>query len=336
MIDSITIRLSEAKITKHSGRSLAMSLYAFPVDIVLTGHLGAGKTTFVQGLAEGLGIYDPVASPTYALEQRYDARQPLIHLDLYRLTPEAAVRFLAETDDHTGVRCIEWADRIQEFVSAHPYIAVHLEEEGDERILTVDFHDAPLPSIDQIQEWRKNVQLPPHIVKHCEAVAGISDILTEHLLADGTIVRRTAVERAGQVHDLLRFLDFRDGASPPPGVTFSDEQRARWAQAKKDFPDMRHEEACAAFLANNGYTILGDIVLPHGLIIPSPSRATIEQKILFYADKRITEDRIVTIQERFREFRERYGKGKETEQSTFWQKEAIEIEHELFPDGPPA
>ncbi len=81
--------------------------------VVLSGELGAGKTHFVKGIAEGLEIDDRITSPTFALHQRYEGRETLHHLDVYRLDD------LAETIDldlpelmESGVTVIEWGDTI--------------------------------------------------------------------------------------------------------------------------------------------------------------------------------------------------------------------------------
>lgn len=80
----------------------------------LVGDLGAGKTQFVKGLARGLGIQEPVLSPTFALLHSYHSgRLPLVHIDLYRLdTQEQIVAAgLEEAFTAEGVTVIEWWDR---------------------------------------------------------------------------------------------------------------------------------------------------------------------------------------------------------------------------------
>lgn len=103
---------SEAE-TRACARELASTLRANDV-ILLTGNLGAGKTAFVKGLAEGLGV-DPadVSSPTFTLVQEYrGGRLTLYHIDLYRLTPpEVDDLGLDELADSGGVIAMEWPDR---------------------------------------------------------------------------------------------------------------------------------------------------------------------------------------------------------------------------------
>jgi tRNA threonylcarbamoyladenosine biosynthesis protein TsaE len=87
----------------------------------LEGSLGSGKTTFVQGLGEGLGVTVPVVSPTFVLVGVYrtaPGRPPLYHLDLYRISgPQEALDFgLEEYLYGEGVVAIEWPERIRELL----------------------------------------------------------------------------------------------------------------------------------------------------------------------------------------------------------------------------
>jgi len=104
---------SEAE-THLLARELASTLEAGDV-LLLSGDLGAGKTTFVRGLAEGLGI-DPaaVSSPTFTLLHEYrGGRLALYHADLYRLDKTATEDLgLEEAGVRDGVLAIEWPDRL--------------------------------------------------------------------------------------------------------------------------------------------------------------------------------------------------------------------------------
>ncbi|MCL4848568.1 MAG: tRNA (adenosine(37)-N6)-threonylcarbamoyltransferase complex ATPase subunit type 1 TsaE [Acidobacteria bacterium] len=102
--------------------------------LLLFGDLGAGKTAFVRGLAEGLGI-DPeeVSSPTFTLVQRYAGRLTLWHADLYRLDAAADVDDLGldELATPDAAVAIEWADRVAD--PPPGAIRVRIDALGDDR-----------------------------------------------------------------------------------------------------------------------------------------------------------------------------------------------------------
>jgi len=119
--------LADETATRQLGFALASDLLAAlrhgrTALLLLGGELGAGKTCLVQGLAEGLGIGEPITSPTFALAQHYAGRvkgqaTALVHLDLYRLEPPAAADelFLQEEEEATAlgaVLAVEWPERL--------------------------------------------------------------------------------------------------------------------------------------------------------------------------------------------------------------------------------
>ncbi len=98
-------------------RALAAAIaeLARPGDLLLlVGDLGAGKTAFAQGFGVGLGVDEPITSPTFALVQSYPGRLELHHLDVYRLDHlhEAIDLGLSELLDDESVTLIEWGDTI--------------------------------------------------------------------------------------------------------------------------------------------------------------------------------------------------------------------------------
>ena len=118
--------------TEAAGRQLAESLRAGDV-VLLYGDLGAGKTAFTRGIAQGLGI-DPaeVSSPTFTLIQEYRGRLPLYHVDLYRLEArEVDDLGLEELVLGDGIVVIEWAERWRG--RPDDVIEVRLEHVDDER-----------------------------------------------------------------------------------------------------------------------------------------------------------------------------------------------------------
>jgi tRNA threonylcarbamoyladenosine biosynthesis protein TsaE len=120
--------------TAAVGRRLARSLRRGDT-VLLEGPLGAGKTAFARGLAEGLGCDpDDVSSPTFTIVQEYRGRTPLQHVDLYRLTP-------AESDDlgldellEGNVVAIEWPDRWRDAPAEAIRVTIAIESGADRRI----------------------------------------------------------------------------------------------------------------------------------------------------------------------------------------------------------
>ena len=131
------VAASEAD-TGAAGRALAARA-ASGTTILLYGELGAGKTAFVRGLAEGFGI-DPaeVSSPTFTIVQEYRGPQvTLQHVDLYRLTPrEITDLALEDLMTPATVMAIEWADRLPERPIG-PVIEVRLEHADSGRRIAI-------------------------------------------------------------------------------------------------------------------------------------------------------------------------------------------------------
>lgn len=106
--------------------------------VQLFGDLGAGKTAFVRGFVEGVGIDpDEVSSPTFTIVQAYGGGR-VQHVDLYRLGPaETDDLGLEELPDGGALVCIEWADRLPRLVPGAVSVRIH-DRGGDSRELVID------------------------------------------------------------------------------------------------------------------------------------------------------------------------------------------------------
>jgi tRNA threonylcarbamoyladenosine biosynthesis protein TsaE len=134
----LTITTHSESETAAIGRDLARTLAAGAV-VLLSGDLGAGKTAFVRGMAEGLGI-DPaeVSSPTFTLIQEYrGGRLVLHHVDLYRLQSiEVDDLGLDEITLDEGVTAVEWPDRLPRPFENAVHVRIDQGAE-DERTITI-------------------------------------------------------------------------------------------------------------------------------------------------------------------------------------------------------
>jgi tRNA threonylcarbamoyladenosine biosynthesis protein TsaE len=109
----LELRTVTAEETREVGEAIAGLLR--PGDaIALTGDLGAGKTTLVQGAARALGVSDQVVSPTFTLVREYEGRIPVAHVDVYRLerVQDVIDLGLEELPAEPGVLFVEWADAV--------------------------------------------------------------------------------------------------------------------------------------------------------------------------------------------------------------------------------
>ena len=106
-----------AEQTRRLGRCLGRLLQSGTI-LRLSGHLGSGKTCFVQGLAKGLDVPAeyPITSPTYTLINEYPGRFPLLHVDLYRIDgpADAEAVGLWELFSPDAVVAVEWAERLED------------------------------------------------------------------------------------------------------------------------------------------------------------------------------------------------------------------------------
>ena len=111
---------------------LAMGREARPGEVyTLIGDLGVGKTVFTKGLAAGLGIKEPVSSPTFTILQEYEeGRLPFYHFDVYRIGDVEEMDEIGYEDYFygDGVCLIEWADLIREILPEH-YKEIRIEKD---------------------------------------------------------------------------------------------------------------------------------------------------------------------------------------------------------------
>jgi tRNA threonylcarbamoyladenosine biosynthesis protein TsaE len=110
--------------------------------VLLVGDLGAGKTAFVQGLARGLEVEEPVTSPTFTIVQEYAGRLPLTHVDVYRLERVQDLYDLGlEERGDRGVTVVEWGDLVEQAVPAeHLVIRIEPGAADTERVLELSCH----------------------------------------------------------------------------------------------------------------------------------------------------------------------------------------------------
>jgi tRNA threonylcarbamoyladenosine biosynthesis protein TsaE len=135
----VELRAETADDTRSVGEAFADLLR--PRDaVILTGELGAGKTTLVQGIARGLGVTDRVVSPTFTLVREYRGRLEVAHVDVYRLERIQDVMDLGleELGDGEAVLLVEWGDAVEEILPAD-HVTVELTGVDDDEARRLTF-----------------------------------------------------------------------------------------------------------------------------------------------------------------------------------------------------
>lgn len=169
--EQIWLDLPTLDATQQLGQMLGRSLPPGSI-LLLQGNLGSGKTTLVNAIGAGLGISDPIISPTFVLVNEYDdGRIPLYHFDLYRLNPEEVAeltldQYWDEQEYEPGIVAIEWADRLGD---RPPYaLTIHLRspanEGAEQRHAILSLEGDWIPNIDDcwehIIQWSNSKDFP--------------------------------------------------------------------------------------------------------------------------------------------------------------------------------
>lgn len=133
----VTREVDSAEAMVELGRLLGMRLRAGDV-VLLTGELGAGKTTLMRGVGEGLGVRGPITSPTFVIARRHPSvvgGPDLVHADAYRLSSPQEFEDL-DLDAPDAVVCVEWGHGRAEGLSERR-LHVDIASDGDRRVVTI-------------------------------------------------------------------------------------------------------------------------------------------------------------------------------------------------------
>jgi len=153
----VELSAATAEDTRAIGAAIASLLRAGDA-IALTGELGAGKTTLVQGVARGLGFGGAVVSPTFTLVREYRAeRLTVFHADVYRLdrVQDVVDLGLQEMLDDDGVLLIEWGDAVEALLPQdHLVVELTVPGESEERSISIRaVGDAWAPRWERLEQF---------------------------------------------------------------------------------------------------------------------------------------------------------------------------------------
>lgn len=153
MIGPDARRTASVAETERLGEAFAAALRAGDL-LALSGPLGAGKTRFVEGLARGLAAAARVRSPTYTLVNEYPGRIPLVHLDLYRVSPAEVDGLGIEDHLEDGALVVEWGEKLPASLRAEALVLEFAIVSENERAIAAHAHGDAGRGRELLDAWR--------------------------------------------------------------------------------------------------------------------------------------------------------------------------------------
>jgi uncharacterized protein len=180
-----------------------------------------------------------------------------------------------------------------------------------------------LPSLEECRVLHAKFHTPKHVTEHTERVAQVAVFIADGLKENGLDVNVDLVRMAALLHDLFRFLDFKDPERFP-------EAQGIWQVLRKKYAGLDHEHAAYEYLKGD-YPELARAILTHGYscLETDDAPVTWEEKIVSYADKRVMHEKVVTLSQRFEDGRQRNGYPL-TEKSRRIDSKYMAFEKEIF------
>jgi tRNA threonylcarbamoyladenosine biosynthesis protein TsaE len=323
--------------------------------VLLYGDLGSGKTQLTKGIALGLGITQKIKSPTFAYVNQYQvgdlmgdsklgpARHPqpapqsapqpeLHHYDLYRLNPgdDVASIGLEETmNDGRSINVVEWADRLRSLPER--YIKVSCENHEDHHSFTFEFADDRIVPLNEVPKHLEHWQTPLHVRDHMNQVANVAQQLGQAMVNEGHVINLNHLRSAALLHDCARVCDFRELRRDGFKEEITEQKWNRWVKLRKVYKGRDHADIAHDYFLNQGYLKTAQVIHSHkslAILSPESRHWTPEETLLFYADKRVRHDEVVSLTERFRDGRERYGKNNSPDKEALF-RQVEEATHNL-------
>jgi len=309
-------------------------------NVLLFGDLGAGKTHFTKGIAKGLGIDGIIKSPTFAYVNKYDVAQNLhfYHYDLYRLNTGDEFHSIGleeSLQDIHAINVVEWADRLD---GIHPkeYIRIDLRSFIDHHEIDIKFIDSGIVPDELVEKYWKDWTCPMHVREHQKQVAKVALQIGQALVDKNIIIDLNMLNTAALLHDMSRVVDFYQMDKTKFSEKITDEKWVKWQDMRSQYKGMHHADVACGALYEDGYYKTAELIRLHKstTIIEEPEKfGLLEIAILYYADKRVKHDKIVSLTERYRDGRERYGGYNSEEEKELHlqvEKAAHDLEKQLF------
>lgn len=179
----------------------------------------------------------------------------------------------------------------------------------------------------EVYKIQKEYRVPGHVLAHIAEVTKVAVILADEFQKKGFKIRKSLVKKGALLHDVLRICDFRTFEPEKFPQKASPEDLKIWQQIRQKYQKIGHAKAMANILRKKGEKALADIVEKHDFLKVDQLKNW-EEKIVYYADKRVEQDKVVPLNQRLTEGAKRNRKEKsnlsKTEEKIFQLEKEIE------------
>jgi uncharacterized protein len=323
-------------------RELAIRSKIFPEGgrfFFLSGELGSGKTTFSRFFIDALSdAQSSASSPTFSYIHEHRVKdRSIFHCDFYRAPEKRIPEVLSILDNANpkDIFLLEWTPKsvinVFQYVPSTAIEFFHCLENPDIRRIRLHFLNPWSASPLEATKMWEEFFTPSHVRAHIEKVKSVALFCADAFQLQGVPVDRDMIESSSILHDALRYVDFQDIESflsseenpSPPAIIL-------WRELHKKYKRVHHADAIGEILEARGYSATAKAVRAHNTAaIYRKEPFCWEEKIVYYADKRVLHDTIVSLKERLEDGRRRYHH----EKTSGLDEKLSAMEKEIFAKG---
>lgn len=164
---------------------------------------------------------------------------------------------------------------------------------------------ASVPTPEQIRKLFQEFHTPAHVAEHCGMVERVSLFLGKKLKEGGVSIDLELLKSAALLHDIVRIVDFRVFEPEKFPFPFTVDDRTCWENLRAQYAGRHHAEVAAEILRQRGFPEIAEVIQKHRFLQIAEGFNSWEEKILYYADKRVKHHDIVPLKERLADGRKR-------------------------------
>lgn len=180
-----------------------------------------------------------------------------------------------------------------------------------------------------IENYYQRFLVPDRILDHMDAVASFASTLCDHLIEAGQKINKELVVQSALLHDCLRVCDIRNFQPEKLCQNPTDEKIKLWESLRYEYGDIGHEKAMSDILTKDAHPLHAQLIKMHAFFLVEELQ-TLDEKVLYYSDKRVEFDQVVSLDRRFEEGRKRnFTKDDDLEQVLHTENKVFQLEKEL-------